>query len=288
MGWGGVGTAGETSASGRASCLGIPSLLGSSFQFPFTQEQQEMPARVLPKGRCSQRGGGGRPPRDFLRFELPRSPAPPQGVLPGIPQTPLHGAESRPHPLTEALGEFQHLRGILHRPERHPSGELPTGFRPSRRRPRPPLRLGPLLCPRPPASLLHSPSHFLGRIPLSQLPVSRSPYSVSHLASFAEQLRYKERQSLCFPAIPFVGWGRWRMGEGAPASWEAWTGALKELHVPAVLGLRSLWRRAVHLPRDSHFTAPLPPTCFSSPLLTTSFTPGLVQTLVQGEEGSSR
>lgn len=33
----------------------------------------------------------------------------------------------------------------------------------------------------------------------------------------------------------------------------------------------------VHLPRGSHFTAPLPPPCVSSPLLTTSSTPGLVQ-----------
>ena len=184
-----MGTAGETSASGRASCvyvLGSPVFLGPLSNFPSPRSSR----RCLPE--YSQKAGarsgvGGTPTRDFLRFELPRSPAPPQGVLPGIPQTPLHGAESRPHPLTEALGEFKHLRGILHRPERHPSGEPPAGFRPSRRRPRPPLRLGPLLCPRPPASLPHSPSHFLQRIPLSQLPVSRSPYSVSHLASFAEQ-----------------------------------------------------------------------------------------------------
>lgn len=210
MGWGWVGAAGETSASGRASCvsvLGSAAFLGPLSNFPSPKSSRRCLPEYSEKAGARSRGGA-RPPRDFLRFELPRSPAPPQGVLPGIPQAPLHGAESRPHPLTEALGEFKHLLGILHRPKRHPSGEPPTRFRPSRRRPRPPLRLGPLLCPRPPPRLCLT----FSSASLSLNFLSPAPRLSLQLSVFCRTIKIQRKAVSLLSCSPLccdrgVGWG---------------------------------------------------------------------------------
>ena len=241
----------------------------------------------IPKRQVLAAGWGGRPPVISSASSFPGAQPLPKESSPGFPRHHSTEQKAGPIPSPKHWVNLNICEASSTAPSATPQGSPPPGSDPA----------GgghALLSGSAPCSALAR-RHLCLTLPLTFSSASLSlnflspaPYSVSHLASFAEQLRYKERQSLCFPAVPFVGWGRWRMGEGAPASREAWTGALKELHVPAVLGLRSLWRRAVHLPRGSHFTAPLPPPCFSSPLLTTSSTPGLVETPVKREEGSSR
>lgn len=100
VGVGVVGAAGET----LSLWGGLPAFLSWDPQpswvlFPISLHSKSS-RRCLPeypKRQVLAAAGRGRPPRDFLRFELSQSPAPPR-VLPGVPQAPLHGAESRPHP----------------------------------------------------------------------------------------------------------------------------------------------------------------------------------------------
>ena len=131
MGWGGVGTAGETSASGRASCLGIPSLLGSSFQFPFTQEQQEMPARVLPKGRCSQRGGGDAHPVISSASSFPGAQPLPKESSPGFPRHHSTEQKAGPIPSPKHWVNFNICEASSTAPSATPQGSSPPGSDPA-------------------------------------------------------------------------------------------------------------------------------------------------------------
>ena len=216
-----------------------------------------MPARVLPKGRCSQRCGGrptaGRPTPWFPPLPAPQEPGPSPRSPPGIPQAPLHGAESRPHPLTEALGEFKHLRSILHRPERHPSGEPPTRWRPrpAEATPSSQARLRSAVARRPLGLTL--PLTFSGAS-LSLNFLSPAPPPSLPLRDFCRTTRIQRKATSLLSCIaPFRGLG-WVKGHplgGRPGP-EASRSA-------TCLGLQSPWRGAIHLPRGSHLTAPLHP-----------------------------
>lgn len=70
----------ETSATGWAACIsysGIPGLLGASFHFSFSLEQQDTCIESCPKGRFLQEG----PTLQFPSSQLPRNPATPKGVF---------------------------------------------------------------------------------------------------------------------------------------------------------------------------------------------------------------
>lgn len=99
----------EQGAPGGATCIsvsGVPSLLGVSFHFPFSLEQQD----ACHKGRYLK----GAPPCSFLPFSFSGASCS-QGSPPrDCPRLPCRKAESPLVAQTPALGQCEHLWSIRH------------------------------------------------------------------------------------------------------------------------------------------------------------------------------